>query len=171
MRKADIDMRYYDNKLRPVVNVKVPGGGYDWDRQIDAMRSADFARGGMDAAWIRANLTEDDQEFWYQRAIEDGWERLTEDARYIFDNPSLRVYSYGRSSGWAGMGDFDADSVASWDAIAVSRWGQFSRACASAVASLPYDYALLVYMNVYEPAQERQREQDALVAHALGISV
>lgn len=88
----------------------------------------------------------------WDAALEQGWERLKEDAREVFGD-RVKVYSEGRSGGWAVL--HGLPDVESWDAIALSRFARFCRFAGMAVKDVPYQAAAIAALNVYLPERER----------------
>jgi hypothetical protein len=155
MRKADITFHHvgYSDRAVPAVNVKRYSGPTpeEWNA-VQAETGRTF-----NSQWIDRHLTDDDADLWWQAACSDGWERLQDAATEIFGK-GAKVYSEGRSGGWVCVDGFSANDVETWDALAVSRWGNFARACQRVVDDLGYQYLMLIYMNVFEPWQAEQDE-------------
>ena len=108
----------------------------------------------MDARFTEAAfdaLPDDAKEAAWNFACERALEDLQAAAEDIFGDRA-KVYSEGRSGGWASV--HGLPPVESWDAIDVSRWARFCRACAYAVAGVPYNALWGLCMNVWLPAQE-----------------
>lgn len=170
MRKSEITIRHYDGAARPVVSVKVAGGGADLDRAIDTLieTGAEFAVPGFSAAWIRATLTDDEQAAYYDNALADGWQEIDQAARAIW-GPDAQAYSAGRSSGWVYVagGLYRGDDIASWDAIMLSSWRRFERALAVAVQDQAYRYAWAVWATEFEPRTKAARDREVLTAAAV----
>lgn len=62
--------------------------------------------------------------------------------------PGVKVYSEGRSGGWAivdGLPPFD-----SWDAVMVAKWTRFAKWAGEVVDDIPYITMSTVCLNVYE---------------------
>jgi hypothetical protein len=163
-RKADILIRGEQGRAFPCVNVKVR---IDFDRTIDALIAkgkAEFAVPGFDSAWIRANLDERGISLWYDGAIEDAWRDLQDRVTAIW--PGRKVYSTGRSGGYAYIDGFTAEHVETWDAIQLAKWRKFDRECADLVADLPYRFAWGIWANLYEPQQADARAEVAAAQRA-----
>jgi len=97
---------------------------------------------------------------------------LTEAAREIF-GPEARVYSEGRSGGWAVVAPgpsnvcYSREDVAAWDAIAVAKWGRFVRVCRETCEDIPYQAVWGYCANVWQPEREAEREEAERAAAAL----
>lgn len=174
MRKCDITIRHYDGQARPAVNIKIDQGGREVDYAIDqavadpTFGPIDDGRGGpaFSAAWIRANLSTDDQDRAWNEACSGGIEDLAEQAREIF-GPSARIYTAGRSGGWIYVDGYTADSVAGWDAIAVSKWARWARLCRSVTDDTPARYAWIAYQAHFEPLRDANRARARFMGAAV----
>lgn len=162
-RKADIEFHYDGREAHAAVNVKLDNltdpdpRAVALDMDATEAEAEEFA-----AAW--SALDDEKRQGWYDLAAEDGWRRLEEDAAEIFGK-GAEVYGEGRSGGWAvvnpgvsryALGDrfsgpYTEEEVAAWDALAVAKWGKFSRYCADAVADIPYQAMAGFYLNRFEP--------------------
>lgn len=139
---------------RPAVNVKVHNGRHPLP--IDLMQTSDdggvtFYTVTTDPEftwdWIDENLTDEESNAYFEMVCSEAWERLQEAAVEIF-GPGVKVYSEGRSGGWAvvhGIKDFE-----SWDAIDLGKWQRFEQAARELADDIPYQFATSVYFNVYE---------------------
>lgn len=159
--KDDIDLR----RDGPAVNVKVTKG---YDRfpmplefgQVKEAGETEFhdvlSAPEFTHEWIEANLTDEDLNVWWGSAAESGWEMLDEEAKTIF-GPSVKVYSDGRSDGWAvvhGLSD-----VEGWDAVALGKWRRFCKVARLIADDHPYQMLSLIYLNVYEPGVEAAKSE------------
>lgn len=177
--KADIQFHSesYGREAHAAVDVKV----YGW-RELPLAELLAVARdyGAGDSAalefanWYRG-LADDERGEWGETAIEYGWRSLDDAAKAIFGN-GARVYSEGSSGGWAVVTPghdrytsadhirehqpFTRSEVESWNALAVSRWGRFVKACRETVADFPAEAARCAYLGAFEPAREaRERSR------------
>lgn len=158
-RKDDVEFHGlgHGHQRVPAVNVKV------YDYADDAM----FRRVATDevhdpervSAWWEG-LDDRERDAIYSDAFafacERGWEDLETEACEIF-GPGTKVYSEGRSGGWAYVHGIDADDVDGWDAIALARWARFARIARILADDIPYQVAWSIIVNVYEPTDEEQR--------------
>lgn len=90
----------------------------------------------------------------YEVACESLWEMLQNDASEIFGE-GTKVYSEGRSGGWAYVDGITADDVESWDAIALNRWAKFSKYAKALSTDVAYQMAWFVYFNVINQDQDQ----------------
>ena len=170
MKKEDIEYHSdgYGRASVPAVNVKVHSwniafpiklgrwsddGGATWhDEMTDA---------GFDEEWIEQYAPDEHGER-FGFACECAWEYLQDEARDIFGG-NVKVYSQGRSGGWAIVEGLD--DAESWDAIAVSRWARFAKVARSLADDIPRQVAEGIYHNEYLPAL--QELEDARTADYL----
>ena len=140
---------------RPAVNVKV--------HDTLAQGFAKWAKDEPDhdprftVEWIEANLSDERQSDWFGLACESGYEDAENDAQEIWGS-HVKVYSQGRSGGWAVVDGIDQD-VDSWDAIKVSewaKWAKWTRANADYTMARMVD---LIYINVFDQWQEEESER------------
>lgn len=163
MKKADIQWHSTGmcGPRTPAVNVKV----YHFDVGAVLARYGASEFPGLTEAWIDAELTETQRDEWFNDACALAWEHLQTDAEEIF-GPLAKVYSEGRSSGWAtvapgGKRQFDADDVAGWDAVALAKWARFAKWARLQADDVAFLYVSLIYSNVFLPAKERAKAQAA----------
>jgi len=109
--------------------------------------------------WIDEHLSDDEREYWCQWACTHELECATDYARELWGN-HVTVHTEGRSGGWAIVDGLNQD-VDTWDAIAFSKWQRFERYCAALVDDTLYQYATLIYFNVFEPWVTEQAEIDS----------
>jgi len=153
-RKDDVEFHRlgYGYDSVPAVNVKVRGLV---DDALIRRVAGDF---GYDAdlvlEWWHDVADRDDDGWAFQSACEQGWEYLQDIAREIWNDPRLRVYSEGRSGGWAYVDGIDSDDVAGWDAIALGRWSRFAKIARQVADGVPYGMVWLILDNVYESEHE-----------------
>lgn len=170
--KADIEFHSegYGREAHAAVNVKLyQHGGWNEPATLPATVAADMGATEAEAeefSAVWAALGDEQRQGWADLAIEDGWNRLTEEAREIFGR-NAEVYAEGRSSGWAVVAPgydrytaadhfrahhpFTRSEVESWNALAVSKWSRFDKACRETVADLPYQALSAFYLNRFEP--------------------
>ena len=152
MQKSAIEF----HQGKPAVNVKI-GWLRDqaWDqlaRKVAedhaAPRPAEFT-----LAWIREALSQDAQDQYWQAAIDDAWEQLEEDVNHGWEAPifgrKVKIYSQGRSGGWAVVEGFTREQVEGWDAIAVAKWAKFCRIARETADDVNYQYLSLIYLNQF----------------------
>jgi hypothetical protein len=161
MRKADVTFHRENGRARPAVNVKVYNA-----RNVTLPRE-EFD--GMTWEWIDAQ-SQDAQYASWDGACEDGWRQIQEHAREIW-GPQAKVYSEGRSGGWAIVDNVYAahwDDLASWDALALSRWARFVKRCAEVVADTGYRYVFNMWTRYSDAAEEQadELERDTLAGPA-----
>jgi hypothetical protein len=159
--KADITFHsdgYRERK--PAVNVKIydslaegfaKWNGPDWigdHPDTDARFTVE---------WIEEHVTDDCQSDYFNMACETGYEYAETDAQEIWGS-HVRVYSQGRSGGWAVVDGID-DDVASWNAIAVARWGKFARWARSTADDTMARVVDMIYHNAFERWAEEESER------------
>lgn len=150
----------YGHEVGPAVNVKVYAQPTDALARQVAKDHGDPS-GQFTLEWITDHVDAAAQAGYWDFAVEDAWETLQNDvdAEQVFDRP-VRVFSEGRSGGWAMVGDdrgkgknpraWTHEDVTSWDAIAVARWAKFARFARETADDVPYQYLAMVYLNVFE---------------------
>lgn len=159
--KQDVEFHSdsWAHSARPAVNVKI----YDFDAPREhEFYSAAFTREDAEAMLER-------EEWLFGAACESKWEDLQSDAEEIFDHYDVKVWSEGRSGGWAvvdGLPD-----VEDWDAVLLSKWAKFARYARAQADDVPYTMVWLGYVNTIEPELEAndkaQREFEQV--HAWGM--
>ena len=133
---------------RPAVNVKIHGSGLEVRAQ--GMRA--FREDAPDAdprftwEWIDVNVPEDAHSDYWQFACELGFEHAVQLAQEIFG--PIECFLEGRSDGWF-VTDYTAEDVETWDAIMVTKWGRFAKACREQADSVPCMFVDLLYYNVF----------------------
>jgi hypothetical protein len=172
VRKSDV--RFHTLGY-PAVNVKVPYQDQGEWRELAVKAATDDGASTEEAEayaeWFMADDRAEDSG-WFSIACQDGWERLQEYAEEIFSDgmphPKLKVWSEGRSGGWAyieGLPDFD-----SWDAIMVSKWFKFVKWARQEADDIPYQVVSLIYINVFESAYDQKMpERRMLVGAGVGL--
>lgn len=164
MRKADIQLRPYlpygGPPLVPVVNVKVDAFGLE--RHIPEVAD-DTGNAGFDDAWWDRNVDDDVLSWAFESACERGWELLQSDAEHIF-GPHVKVYSRGRSEGWAYLDPHTVPDFDSWDAVMLAKWAKFCRIARDIADDVPYQMVWIIAVNVYERRMARESERIAASA-------
>jgi hypothetical protein len=164
--KADIEFHGDHGPSVPAVNVKVKWlSTAEWDRLAARVatdeghpRPAEFSR-----AWIDAELSDDQQDTYYQLAIEHAWEQLETDVNDGWASPifgrRVKVFSQGRSGGWAVVEGITRADAESWDAIGLARWRKFARVARETADNVPYQYLSLIYLNKFTNDGEPREAQ------------
>jgi hypothetical protein len=145
---------------KPAVNVKVDLylrrvplpldlGSYsdDGGKTFTAVRTDP----AFDHDWIEEHITDEQGDSFFQFACEDGWEQLQSAAEEVWGT-GVKVYSEGRSGGWAivdNLPPFD-----SWDARELGRWRRFERLSRGIADDIPRTIVDMIYANVWQPARE-----------------
>ena len=134
----------------PAVNVKVDT--YITDAMVKDVAQSDFAY-DVDRVveWWRENVEDDDSLLSdaFSNACEQGWEDLQDAAREIWNDPRLRVFSEGRSGGWAYVDSIRADDVEGWDAIELGKWSRFAKTARTIADDIPHGMVWSILANVY----------------------
>lgn len=154
--KADIDYHsdgYRDSK--PAVNVKV------YDSLTSGHRK--FLKYNPDTdpefteEWIEEHVSEDAMNDYWEFALEQGWEMLQTDAETIFGY-GTKVYSEGRSGGWAVVDGITAQSVEEWDAIEFNKWKRFAKYARQQADDIMYLVIDGIYYNEFEEWKDERSE-------------
>lgn len=153
--KADIEYHQLGNgyKRVPAVNVKVRDtlsvGFRKWKKN-NPDEDERFTE-----EWIEKHVSDDDcaNLFWFACAL--GWEELQEKAVEIYGSKHVKVYSEGRSGGWAYIDGINTD-VESWDAIEFGRWRSFSKFAKLVAGDIMYRIVDTVYYNNFDEWSEEQ---------------
>lgn len=90
----------------------------------------------------------------WEIACESCWDQLQNDAEEIFGR-GTKVYSEGRSGGWAYINGITADDVDAWDAIELAKWAKFSKWAKLTATDVAYQMAWFVYYNVINQDQDQ----------------
>ena len=150
MRKSDVEF----HSSEPAVNVKV----YKSIRNVTLpMELGRFSNGteytdsNFTHDWIEDYLEREDRDWatTFEMVCADGFEMLEDEAQDIFGS-HVKVYSEGRSGGWAvvhGLKDFD-----SWDAIDLAKWAKFTKFARAITDDVPRQMVHSIYLDAYEPA-------------------
>lgn len=99
--------------------------------------------------WAEENSDTADSLFWQTCA--DGWEQLQELAEEIWGK-GTKVYSEGRSGGWAVVDGLD--DLEQWDAIALGKWRRFERLARIVADDVPRVMLEAIYFNVWEDGND-----------------
>ena len=132
----------------PAVNVKCYNG-----LESIKLQELDGARPDFTQEWIERHLSDEQVSDYFYSAREHQWECLQDFADEIFPG-KVKVYSEGRSGGWAvveGLRDFER-----WDAIDLARWRKFASMAESLAADVPYQAADLICINAFATWHERR---------------
>lgn len=156
MKKSDITyhgLGIGGYRMVPAVNVKIYAR-IDF-RTLCAKVSADhdgIANPEFTEDWIKANLGDEGGHEWWNEALSDAWDQLQEDvnAEGVFGR-DVKVYSEGRSSGWAYIDGITREDVEGWNAIKLAQWARFAKFARQTADDVPYQYLSLIYLNVFEP--------------------
>lgn len=175
MMKSKEDIEFHSDYMQkgvPAVNVKVYGSyrnvrlpihlgsscGKDEEEWTHHYTDPEFTHD-----WIDENVSDNDWNDYFEWACTDGWEQLQAEACNIYGHDMIedrsgrhyryRVYSQGRSGGWAIIDGIDAD-VDSWDAIEFTRWKRFSTIARSIADGIPYDMVLLAYEHKFQKEED-----------------
>lgn len=158
MRKTDVEFHSdYGRDSHPAVNVKVYKSptsvplplelGTSYPSGHPELAETSYTDPRFDRDYL-ASVSDEVWESVYRMTLESAWESLQDYAREIWGK-HVRVYSEGRSGGWAyvqGLPDFD-----SWDAIELGRWARFSKYAKSLASGIPEAMVWDLYTNVWEP--------------------
>ena len=139
----------YGSKSIPMVNVK----NYEGIDSI-ALPREEFSP-QFTHKWIEDN--EKDVEGWYEEACREGWEQLEEIAHEIYENDTFKVYSEGRSDGWAYLDGLK--SFEDWEEDDFTKWAQFSEQAQAVAKDIPYQTVALIYYNVFCLIDEEEEEK------------
>jgi len=138
----------------PAVNVKVyesiSSGFKKWAKD-NPDKDARFTE-----EWIAEHVSDELGERHFQWACEDGWEQLQQRAEEIYGK-HVKVYSEGRSGGWAYIHGMDTD-VESWDAIEFGQWRSFSKFAKEVASGIMYSVVENIYHNMFEAWANEQSE-------------
>lgn len=164
MKKAEIEFHYDGCGYTPdrdyaAINVKVRAY---WRDQALPMDLEGPTHPAFTHDWIEA-LPEREQTAAYDHAIELAWEHLQDDAENVY-GPGAKVWSQGRSGGWAIIAPpshprkgFTHAEVDGWDAIALGKFRQWTKYAEGTRDDVMYLYFWELYYNVFVPRQEEAR--------------
>lgn len=174
-RKDDIEFHSDGHRSsRPAVNVKIYKSTRDVKLPLDLGSSATLLEDGVTLGPFTTHYTDagftqewidpkfENDEWLFNFACESAWEYLGEVAVDIF-GAGVKVYSEGRSGGWAIVDGID-DDVDSWDAIMVAKWGRFAKRARAIADNVPYDMVMSLYLNEWEQEQADIKAQGENVA-------
>jgi hypothetical protein len=138
---------------RSINNVKLPIclGGSRPANESNAPITWHYTESEFTVDWVKENLSDDT--FWdfWNGSLEIGWESLEGIAKDVFDGYTVKVWSEGRSGGWAvvdGLSDFD-----SWDAVMLGKWRSFERQAKAVANGIPEDVMTTIYINMFEESE------------------
>lgn len=104
----------------------------------------------------------------FECICQDFWEMVQDQARDFLKRP-VRVYSEGRSGGWAvvhGLPDVDT-----WNAVDLARWRRFELWCEAQANDAPRAMLEWVYFNAWDPnSQHLEAEAAERVIAEGGVS-
>lgn len=156
--KEDIEFHsdgYRDSK--PAVNVKVYDSltnGFSKWKLYNPDENPHFTLN-----WIEEHVTDEslDHMFWF--TCEMRWEDIEAEAQEIWGSRmiedhrgrhhSTKVYSEGRSGGWAVVDGINND-VDSWDAIEFSKWRRFAKFARATADGIMWDVVDSIYHNDFQ---------------------
>lgn len=151
--KADVAEHESGGRVYPAVDVKVRGSiGSRVTFPLDlgyCDGEAVVTEPGFTAEWIEEHVPDGDLYDYFAGVLEDGWEALSGLAEETL-GAGVRVYSAGRSGGWAVV--VGLDPVESWDAVALARWRSFAKAARAVADDVPRAVAENIYANLYPEA-------------------
>lgn len=155
MRKNAVQFhREHYGPSHPAINIKLYKGFEDGLRAFKQANPDTAPR--FTEEWMRANLSEDDLQLWWENACQQGFERAEELAHEIF-GAQVNVYSEGRSGGWLTV--HGLKEVESWNAIDLAKWGKFQKIVKELVNDVPYQAVDMMYYNVFERMEQEQDKQ------------
>lgn len=152
--KEDVEFYGIHNgyKRVPAVNVKCHKS---WQKGYDEFVATEEVAPGFTKEWIEANVSEDALQSAWIAACESAWEYLQEIATEIYGR-GVRVYSEGRSGGWAyidgiSLDQYSTDPIESWDAIDLARWRSFSNRAKLEAQDVMRQTVSNIYYSKFEP--------------------
>lgn len=163
-KKDDIEYHYDSGTSRPAVNVKVYGRMQDVKLPFCTGVMKDvgetefkeyFSDPEFTHEWIEDHISEGDLNSHFDMACQWNWEWLNEEAERIF-GPGHKVYSEGRSGGWAIVHPITKSDVESWDAIELNKWVAFHKSAKTAAKDIPYSMVDNIYHNDFEYWKDEQ---------------
>lgn len=168
--KEDIEFHKLGYNSVPAVNVKVYDSLSNGFRKFVETEGEENIDPRFTEEWIEENVPQDAFEYYWMDACEQGWDDLQNKACEIYGSQMIedrsgrhfryRVYSEGRSGGWAYIDGINHD-VESWDAIEFSQWKRFAEYARIRADWIMYDIVWAIYHNRFE---EWQLEQSELAA-------
>lgn len=139
-------------RSRPAVNIKVRGY---WRDVPLPNPEYDITNPAFSHEWIEENLSEDALADYFWLACESELEYYEGYAQEIFNDPKLKLYTEGRSGGWAVIdGIEDTDE---WNAIDLAKWRKFERVGRELADGIPAQMLSLIYINRFEPMLEAKQ--------------
>jgi hypothetical protein len=155
--KADVEFHSEHGRGRPAVNVKVDS---DINRvalplelgQVREQGESEFktilTEPEFTHDWIRANVDEETLYAIDEDVRRQGWEQAQQVAEEVFGS-DVKVYSQGRSGGWAVVDGID-DDVEGWDAIQLAKWRTFSHRLGEIADDIPRMLVESIYSNEFQ---------------------
>jgi hypothetical protein len=150
MRKSEVEF----HGSSPAVNVKNYGSIYTVPLPIELGGVSEADGSGFrvvktDPAfnheWMEAH--EEALNDYAVFAAQDGWEYLEAQAQEIWGS-HVKVYSEGRSGGWAVVEGLDP--FESWNAIALAKWARFQKIAKAIAEDFPRAILVSAYLNDWE---------------------
>ncbi len=157
-KKEDIEYHYDMGRSRPAVNVKVYGRIQDVKLPFCTGVMKDvgetefkeyYSHPEFTHEWIEEHISDDELNNAFDWACQCEWEWLSDEAERIF-GPGHKVYSEGRSGGWAVVHPITSSDVESWDAIELNKWKEFSKTAKATAAYIPNRIVEDIYYNYFE---------------------
>ena len=164
-KKEDIEYHYDSGRSRPAVNVKVYGRIQDVKLPfctgvMKDVGETEFKEYYSDPEftheWIEEHLTDEDLNSHFDWACQWNWEWLNDEAERIF-GPGYKVYSEGRSGGWAVVHPITKSDVEDWDAIDLNKWRAFVKSAKAAAKDIPRAMVEDIYHNDFEQWDQERR--------------
>lgn len=158
--KADIEYHRlgYGYQRVPAVNVKNYDSIQTGYKKWLAWGELDESDTGFNLEWIEAQGEEYQQNVW-EHVCEYSWEDLQDFAREIYGK-HVKVYSEGRSGGWAYIDGINTD-VDSWDAIEFTQWKRFAKYARETADDIMAQVVSSMYINRWE--DQKQEAYDTWV--------
>jgi hypothetical protein len=169
--KTKEDIEFHSDGFRaskPAVNVKVYQS-FDNGLAVWLKDNPDEDR-RFNSEWIEEHMTDDQVSDIFWSTCEMRWDDLWDEAREIWGwdmvhtgpqgarQSRIKVYSEGRSGGWAIVDGIDTD-VEGWDAIEFNKWKRFAKFARADYIMV--DVADCIYNNFFIPWREEESEQMA----------
>jgi hypothetical protein len=130
----------------PAANVKVHSGL--WSGLPKWQKENPNANPHFTQKWIEQHVSEEQIDSLFWGTCEYRWEDLQQEAEEIWPDNSVKVYSEGRSGGWAAVAGLS--DVEDWDAIDLARWRRFERYARATADYIPVEMIESVYINEFD---------------------
>lgn len=150
----------------PAVNVKI----YEtWNKAYQRWRCDNpDADPNFTEEWIEENISEDRMQGIWEHVVECGWDELQDKAEEIYGK-HVKVYSEGRSGGWAYIEGINTDTE-TWDAIEFGMWRSFHKYARATANDIMWQLIDSIYINDWEAA-EAERIENAGVEADIAIAM